>query len=114
MTASTTKVNLIYTFCFRFAAQAVDPKFCAAGSTDQSKCTSWSTAMKTNGLMNFTCVNGKDAADCYMKIHNKEADIGIFDGGEIFDAGMKLFHYNFSEILYRVPPKIVLNIDTLF
>ena len=78
-------LNLIVIFLI--AVQAADPRFCAAGTKDLTKCNSWSMAMKST--VNFTCVSGKDEADCYMKIANKEADIGMFNGGEIYAAGKK-------------------------
>ena len=78
-------LNLIHLFLI--AVQAAYPRFCAAGTKDMAKCDKWSEAMKST--MNFTCVSGKDAADCYMKIAKQEADIGMFDGGEIYDAGTK-------------------------
>ena len=36
----------------------------------------------------MTCVIGNDEKDCYTKIVNKQADIGVFDGGMIYKAGM--------------------------
>ena len=41
-----------------------------------------------NRAGHLTCVLGSGEEDCYKKIADKTADIGMFDGGAIYHAGM--------------------------
>ena len=38
----------------------------------------------------LACVSGANETDCYKKIANKLADVGMFDGGDIYHAGRSL------------------------
>ena len=39
---------------------------------------------------NLACVLGATDTDCYKKIALKQADVGMFDGGDIYHAGRSL------------------------
>ena len=41
-----------------------------------------------NKAGDLSCVLGASDADCYKKIAAKHADIGMFDGGDIYHAGI--------------------------
>lgn len=64
--------------------QAVSkPKWCVTSIAALAQC------QKVQKEVNDTlsCVLGTDEKDCYKKINMKVADIGVFDGGMIYQAG---------------------------
>jgi len=85
---SFTKMKLALVFIL-FVAKAVSaasvPRWCVESSAALTKCQSVQKALNDT----LSCVLGTDEKDCYKKINNKVADIGVFDGGMIFQAGME-------------------------
>eukprot|EP00795_Rhopilema_esculentum_P001113 gene1113-15452_t len=68
-------------------------KWCVTSKDALDQCNKIKTGTPGNPIY---CLQGSSEKDCYTKIAAKQADIGMFDGGSIYHAGME---HNLSVIV---------------
>ena len=61
-------------------------KWCVTSKDALDQCNKIMTGTPGNPIY---CLQGSSEKDCYTKIAAKQADIGMFDGGSIYHAGIR-------------------------
>ena len=71
-------------------------RWCTISDKETLKCNDFETVIATLAsqaslTVNFSCVQGSNAADCMVKIQSGLAELITLDGGEIHTAGKQTF-----------------------